>query len=729
MPKTSPDHPLLKGLNDAQRKAVLHSGGPLLVFAGAGSGKTRVLTHRIAYLMAEHGVPAHRIFAATFTNKAANEMRERTEALIGRSCRGMWIGTFHACCARMLRESGSAIGLNTQFVVFDDADQMAAVRACMRALQISEERFAPRAVLSAISRAKEKLITAEQYAENHHGYFEDVVSRVYRAYQDQLLADSALDFDDLLMQAVAMLQRDAGVRQYYQQRFDHVLVDEYQDINYAQFVLVELLAAAHRNICVVGDDDQSIYAFRGAQVDLILRFERDYPDATVVKLEQNYRSTQPILDAAHRVVSHNRTRQPKRLWTQVKGGHPIESQEVPNEQEEAVFVANRILAHVTSGGTFSDCAVLYRTNAQSRAFEEVFTNFRVPFRLVGARPFYERKEVKDIVSYLRLAHNPMDTVSLKRVINVPSRGIGATSVAHLEQAATASGRSLWEVIHDRAVLQTLTPRAAIAVVGFADLIAELGNLATVSSITDLVQAVIERTGYIGYLDGKTAADQRDRVENVKELLTVTSRFDAMDDDDRSLARFLEQVALVSDLDENSAQRSAVSLMTLHASKGLEFDTVFLVGMERGVFPHARALDDEREMEEERRLCYVGITRARRRLIVTYAYRRTLYGMCTNNAPSQFLSEMGVLPQTQTLRSLLQERAHTQATWPTPAPVPPKKTPPADGLRPGDKVTHASFGTGVVVSVRTTGDDPEVAVAFPQRGTVRILQSYLRRTTR
>ncbi|NLH99068.1 MAG: UvrD-helicase domain-containing protein, partial [Chthonomonadales bacterium] len=359
MSEPATDHVLLRGLNDAQRRAVLHPGGPLLVFAGAGSGKTRVLTHRIAYLMAERGVPAHRIFAATFTNKAANEMRERTEKLIGRSCRGMWIGTFHACCARMLRESGSSVGLNPRFVVFDDADQMAAIRACLRALQISEERFAPRAVLSAISRAKERLITAEQYAENHHGYFEDVVSRVYAAYQEQLASDGALDFDYLLMRAVAMMKDNPEVRQFYQRRFDHILVDEYQDINYAQFALVELLAAGTRNVCVVGDDDQSIYAFRGARVDLILRFERDYPDATVVKLEQNYRSTQAILDAAHRVVSHNRTRHPKRLWTQTKGGQPIEAREVPNEQEEAVFVANRILTHVSSGGSFSDCAVLY----------------------------------------------------------------------------------------------------------------------------------------------------------------------------------------------------------------------------------------------------------------------------------------------------------------------------------------------------------------------------------
>jgi DNA helicase-2/ATP-dependent DNA helicase PcrA len=719
-------HPLLDGLNEAQREAVLHPEGPLLIFAGAGSGKTRVLTHRIAFLMAERGVPAHRVFAATFTNKAANEMRERTERLIGRSCRGMWIGTFHSCCARMLRESGEASGVPPQFVVFDDADQMSVVRECMRNLNIDEERFAPRAILAAISRAKERLVSPQQYAAAHSGYFEDVCARVYTAYQDQLRSSGALDFDDLLMCAVLMLQNNPDVLAAYQTRFDHILVDEYQDINYAQFVLVELLAAGHRNVCVVGDDDQSIYAFRGAQVDLILRFERDYPDARVIKLERNYRSTQQILDAAHRVVSHNRTRKPKRLWTDVKQGLPIEVQETANEQEEAVFIAHRLQTLVRAGCSYGDAAVLYRTNAQSRAIEEVFANFRIPYRLVGARPFYERKEVKDIVAYLRLAHNPGDSVSLKRVINVPTRGIGATSVAHLEEQSRAAKRSLWETINDPAALQGLAPRSASAVRNFAALVSDLAAMAATSSVSELTKAVIALTDYQHYVDGKSAADQRDRMENVNELLTVTERFDAMDEEDRSLARFLEQVALVSDLDDDSAGRSAVSLMTLHASKGLEFETVFLTGMEQGVFPHSRSAGDEREMEEERRLCYVGITRAKRRLIATYAYRRSLFGMTTNNPPSQFLREMGVLKERQAPMRPVPAPPLPQTEWArraTDAPARLERV--ADGLKPGDKVSHATFGTGIVLSIKNDSDDPEVAVAFPQRGTVRLLRSYLK----
>ncbi|MBM3496142.1 MAG: ATP-dependent DNA helicase PcrA, partial [Armatimonadetes bacterium] len=453
-------HPLLNGLNDAQREAVIHPSGPLLVFAGAGSGKTRVLTHRIAYLMAVHGIPPHRLFAATFTNKAATEMRERTEALIGRSCRGMWIGTFHSCCARMLRESGQAVGIAPGFVVFDDGDQLAAIRECLRGLNVDEERFPPRAVLSAISRAKERLLTPDGYAESHSGFFEDICAKAYRAYQDMLDSANALDFDDLLMRAVGMLRQSAEVRAAYEERFDHVLVDEYQDINYAQFALVEALASGKRNVCVVGDDDQSIYAFRGANVDLILRFERDYPDARVIKLEQNYRSTPEILDAAHRVVSHNRTRKPKRLWTAGQAGTPVETQETANEQEEAVFIAHRVQSLVRNGASFGDVAVLYRTNAQSRAIEEVFANFRVPYRLVGARPFYQRKEVKDIVAYLRLAHNQRDSVSLKRVINVPPRAIGATTMAYLDRCATETGRVLWDVVRDPNPAPGLSARAA-----------------------------------------------------------------------------------------------------------------------------------------------------------------------------------------------------------------------------------------------------------------------------
>lgn len=726
MQGNTPTHSLLRGLNDAQREAVLHGDGPLLVFAGAGSGKTRVLTHRIAYLISERGIPPHRLYAATFTNKAANEMRERTERLIGRSCRGMWIGTFHSSCARMLREAGDAAGVPTNFVVFDDGDQISVVRQCMRNLNIDEERFAPRAVLGAISRAKERLVGPRQYAESHSGYFEDVCSRVYAAYDEQLRAAGGLDFDDLLMCAVLMLKNRPDVLEAYRTRFLHVLVDEYQDINRAQFELVELLASGTRNVCVVGDDDQSIYAFRGAQVDLILRFERDYPDARVIKLEQNYRSTPQILEAAHRVVSHNATRKPKKLWTTAKPGLPLEVHETANEQEEAVLIAHRLQSIVRAGGDLADTAVLYRTNAQSRAIEEVFGNFRIPYRLVGARPFYERKEVKDVVAYLRLAYNPRDTVSLKRVINVPTRGIGATTVALLEQRAVEMGAPLWDTLNDAGALAGLASRSALAVRAFAGMIADIAELATRSTVSELTRTIIERTGYDRYVDAKSLADQRDRLENVRELLTVTERFDEMDDDDRSLGRFLEQVALVSDLDDPDSGRPAVSLMTLHASKGLEFDTVFLSGLEQGIFPHARSLDDSREMEEERRLCYVGITRAKSRLILTYAYRRTLFGMTSNNAPSQFLYEMGALSSRPPGRrsAAVPSGPSLWSSQPQPRPVSQPAASP-DGLKPGDKVKHHTFGVGIVLSVKGAGQDAEVAAAFPGRGTVRVLRSYLK----
>ncbi len=725
------DHPLLTGLNDAQREAVLHPSGPLLVFAGAGSGKTRVLTHRIAYLISERGVPAHRLFAATFTNKAATEMRERTERLIGRSCRGMWIGTFHSCCARMLRECGDDASVPPNFVVFDDGDQMSVVRQCMQKLNVDEERFAPRAVLAAISRAKEKLIGPNAYAEAHSGYFEDVCSRVYSAYDEHLRSAGGLDFDDLLMCTVVMLRNRPDILDTYRTRFEHVLVDEYQDINLAQFELVRLLASGTRNVCVVGDDDQSIYAFRGAQVDLILRFERDYPDARVIKLEQNYRSTPQILEAAHRVVSRNVTRKPKKLWTSAKSGMPIEVYEAANEQEEAVLIARRLETIVRAGGDLSDVAVLYRTNAQSRAIEEVFTNYRIPYRLVGARPFYERKEVKDIVAYLRLAYNPRDAVSLRRVINVPARGIGATTLAALDQRSAETGTNLWDVINEPRSMAGIAARSAIAVRAFARFVSEIADLAQRLTVSQLTRTIIERTGYNRYVESRSATDQRDRQENVTELLTVTERFDELDDDDRSLARFLEQVALVSDLDDPDSGRPVVSLMTLHASKGLEFDTVFLTGMEQGIFPHSRSLDNEREMEEERRLCYVGITRAKSRLVLTYAYRRTLFGLSSNNAPSRFLYEMGALTSSPTRRGTERTDTIKPLLWPPAGPTgePQRSSSPPPqhdaGLKPGDKVRHDTFGVGIVLSVKGVSDDAEVAAAFPNRGTVRVLRSYLK----
>jgi len=715
----------LTGLNPAQREAVTHPGGPLLVFAGAGSGKTRVLTYRIAYLISRLGVAARSILAVTFTNKAATEMKERTEKLIGSSCRAMWIGTFHACCARILRESGAAAGVPDGFVIFDDADQTALVRECLKAENVDTERYPPRAVLSQISRAKERLLTARDYAENAREYFERLCSRIYERYEDGLKTSGALDFDDLLMRTVRFLREDDQARRRYQQRFEHILVDEYQDINYAQFALVHELAGGHRNVCVVGDDDQSIYAFRGADVDLMLRFERDYPDARIVKLEQNYRSTQAILQAAHAVVAKNRTRKAKSLWTSNGTGSPVEVHEIANEQEEAVFAVQRIQEGVLHGNRrYGDYAILYRTNAQSRAFEEVFTNFGVPHRLVGARPFYQRKEVKDIIAYLRVARNPHDGASLKRIINVPARGIGATTQGYLDRAATNSRRSLWDVLCDSAALADLSPRSRSALGVFVDLIGLLHSLADHATVSKLTTEVISHSGYLEALKAQSAMENRDRIENVNELLTVTGRFDAGDEEDRSLARFLEQVALVSDLDEHDLAHNAVTLMTLHSSKGLEFHTVFLVGMEQGLFPHVRSMESDRDMEEERRLCYVGVTRAQQQLILTHAYRRTLFGMTTNNPPSRFIEEMGVGRSSSRPAPAATRLPRPQTRWNAPSPVQPMRPPAAAAppMRPGQKVRHPTFGNGVVVSVRPSGDDHEVAVAFPARGVKRLLLS-------
>lgn len=649
-------------------------------------------------------------------------MRERTERLLGRSCRGLWIGTFHSCCARMLRESGEEAGIAPDFVILDDGDQITLVRDCLKALNIDAERYPPRGILTQISRAKERLIPASVFTARANTHYERLCATVYERYEQQLQENNALDFDDLLMKTVRMFEEHPAILQRYQERFHHILVDEYQDINYAQYVLVNQLAAAHGNVCVVGDDDQSIYAFRGAEVDLMLRFERDYPNARVIKLEQNYRSTQNILDVAHRVVSNNRTRAPKKLWTQNAVGKPVELHELPNEQEEALFVLQRIQSDVLQGRRrYGDIAILYRTNAQSRAFEEAFMNAGVPHRLVGARPFYQRKEVKDILAYLRVARNPLDSVSLRRIINVPARGIGATTQSYLEQVAELTGRSLWQVITDEQTMRSLPTRAQQAVSEFVKLVSVLKEVATTATVADLVVEVLRHTRYVEALQSVGSNESRERVENVHELLSVARRFDESEEEDRSLGRFLEQVALVSDLDTQDLSQNAVTLMTVHSSKGLEFDMVFLVGMEEGLFPHSRSLESEKDIEEERRLCYVGVTRARSELVVTHAVNRSLFGMSCRNKPSRFIEEMGLMPASSPAPTLPPSRS-SQTTWDRPSPlaIPQKDGPPP--FRVGQRVTHESFGQGLVVSVKPLGTDYEVAVAFPNAGVRRLLHS-------
>ncbi|MCC6728209.1 MAG: DNA helicase PcrA [Chthonomonadales bacterium] len=727
-----PAEGLLAGLNEAQRAAVTHTEGPLLIFAGAGSGKTRVLTHRVAHLIAARGVHPRGILAVTFTNKAAQEMRERVAALVGPESKAIWVGTFHATCSRLLRESGDRLGLARDFAVYDDGDQLALVRDALLQLRLDDKRFAPRAMLNMISRAKEKMVPPEEWRDHYRGFVEDMCGQVYEIYQARLKQSNALDFDDLLMEAVRLLQEHPDVLARYQDRFRYLMVDEYQDVNYVQYMLLKLLAAEHRNLCVVGDDDQSIYAFRGADVALMLQFERDYADARVVKLEQNYRSTQTILTAAHGVVSRNQGRKDKKLWTQNEAGSPVRLVEAANEQEEAVFVVERIRDALRAGRRqLGEFAVLYRTNAQSRAFEDVFVNFAVPYRIVGGVRFYERREVKDVLAYLRVLQNPLDGVSLKRILNVPARGIGAGTLQVLEEQAAGMNVPLWDALCEAHRLEALAPRARRAVTAFAALILGLRELPGSASVTQLAQAVIERTGYLSALEQDRTPESQSRAENVRELLTVTTAFDATAEE-RSLAVFLEQVSLVSDLDTVDMASDAVTLMTLHSAKGLEFPTVFLVGMEDGVFPHIRSMNSQRELEEERRLCYVGITRAREELVLTHAYRRTLFGAVSNNAPSRFLREIppevfgpgrAEPPQPPSPRG---NPRRDWTSWDRQSSL--AARPPADAgapLRAGQKVRHPRFGTGVVLSVRPESGDFQVSVAFPDVGVKKLMHSIAR----
>lgn len=746
MPETPTETNLLAGLNDRQAEAVRHTDGPLLILAGAGSGKTRVLTHRVAHLIGHHGVAPGAILAVTFTNKAATEMRERIVSLVGPRSRAIWVGTFHATCARILRESGVAIGIAKDFTVYDDGDQLSVVRAALKDLNIDDSRFAPRAVLAGISRAKEKMQGPQDLARSASGMQDRVVASVYQYYEKVLTSNGALDFDDLLTCAVRLLEESQDALARYRDRFRYILVDEYQDVNYAQYRLVHALAGAQGNLCVVGDDDQSIYAFRGADVDLMLRFAQDYPAAKIIHLEQNYRSTPTILDAAHAVVSRNRSRMAKRLWSSRDPGAPIGYYEAPNEQEEAYFIVQRIREAVRQGRReYGDYAVLYRTNAQSRAIEEVFINFSVPYTIVGSVRFYERKEVKDILAYLRCLQNPNDSVSLKRVINTPPRAIGTTSIGLLEEHARRGDGSLWDALQSVSDIGGLATRARRAMESFRDMIDRLRLLALEANLTDLVRAILAESGYMDFLASDSSQAGASRMENLQELLTVTVRFDASAED-RSLVAFLEQVALVSDLDDVETAQDTVTLMTLHSAKGLEFPVVFMTGMEEQVLPHVRSLDTDRGIEEERRLCYVGMTRARDELWLSLAYRRTLFGQVNNSVPSRFLRDVP-----RQLFHAPPSQARDRAR-PSVDPFPDDRedrrpwargpeltgsreiqTRPAAPLaqpnradapfKPGDKVRHGTFGTGIVVAIQAVGADYQVSVAFPEVGIKKLMQSF------
>ncbi len=731
---------ILRDLNPAQREAVTHTRGPLLILAGPESGKTRVIAHRIAYLVAHEDVHPYRIVAVTFTNKAAREMRDRVAALLGEQARDVLLGTFHAVCARFLRVDGAAAGIERGFAIYDDGDQQSLMRRVLEELGVDPRKFAPRAVLSAISKAKSELASPAAYGASVRDYFGEVVTRAYGRYQELLEANNALDFDDLIMRTVTLFREDDAVLQKYQQRFLHVLIDEFQDTNVAQYVLARQLAGGHGNICVVGDPDQSIYSWRSADIRNILNFERDYPDAKTVYLEQNYRSSQNILDSAHAIIAANRQRKEKNLWTEQGAGEQIVIYEAYDDIEEADFVAAEAQELLKDGRHRpGDIAVMYRTNAQSRSLEEAFVREQVRYRLVGGTRFYERREVKDVLAYLRLVHNPYDRVAFERVVNVPARGIGGKTLEELERWAGsldlppyAALQLLAEEREPKA--HRLSPRAANALLGFLELLNGLISYARAASVAGLMSAVIDRAGYRRYLFDEFEEDGEERWENVEQLLTLASEYDGLAPE-ASLPQFLEDVALVSDADTYDERADAVTLITLHAAKGLEFPVVFIVGLEEGVLPHMRSFDEPSQLEEERRLCYVGITRAKERLYLVRAFRRHLMGSSQHNPPSRFLRD---LPRqlVAARKTVGQEAAELRYRGPSLARLRHDGTAtralraerpavPSDAVfAAGDHVRHERFGEGVVVSCTVTSSDQEVTVAFKGgAGVKKLLLSY------
>lgn len=757
---------LTEQLNPPQAEAVEHCTGPLLILAGAGSGKTRVLTYRIGYLIREVGVAPYNILAITFTNKAAGEMKERVDALIGHRAESMWICTFHSACVRILRKeigrlgnsgglgnndglgNNGGLGYNGSFAIYDSADQQTLVKQCLKELNIDDKRFTPRAIAAGISQAKNKLMDPRAYEDQAYDYYQQTVSRVYRLYQARLLSNNALDFDDLIMKTVTLFEQHPDVLESYQNRFKYILIDEYQDTNHAQYRLVKLLAAGHRNLCVVGDDDQSVYRFRGADIQNILDFERDYPEAKVVRLEQNYRSTKTILEAANEVISHNYGRKQKRLWTENPGGSLISLFTAQDEHQEAYYVAQKIVeGHDVHGRKYQDFAVLYRTNAQSRVIEEVLMRNNVAYTIVGGLKFYERKEIKDVLAYLRVISNPLDSISLQRVINVPRRGIGDASLAKVAEYARENGLSLFAAMEGSQAIPGLTARVTKPMAEFVGLINELQARKDELAVTALTSEILARSGYLKELENEKSVEAETRIENLKEFLTATAEYDRSTGEG-SLEEFLAGVSLVADIDNLDHSSDAVVLMTLHSAKGLEFPVVFIIGMEEGIFPHSRSLLEEAELEEERRLCYVGITRAREELHLLNAWQRNIYGNYMHNPPSRFVREIplnllhqagvGQEPTGATGRltgsragngggtgqtAATRRVSNAGAAGQTAATRQVTNAGAVGSYRLGDKVEHGKWGQGVVVSVKGEGEDAEISVAFPEMGIKTLVAKY------
>ena len=709
----------LDSLNEEQRTAAAHTEGAVLIFAGAGSGKTRVLTHRIAHLLDTRKAASHEILAVTFTNKAAGELKSRLNALVGPQALGLWVGTFHSIGVRILRKSGSAVGVAPNFVIYDETDQRQLIREILRNLNLDEKHFAPGSLLNQISRAKERCLTPAAFASSADGQLATTVSSVYAEYERRLTQASALDFDDLIMQTLAHLERDDPVAKNWRERFRYILVDEYQDVNEAQYRMVRALSRGSGNICVVGDDDQSIYGFRGADHRIILRFERDFPNAVTFRLERNYRSTGPILQAANTLVSHNTQRHAKKLWTSREGGTPVRVYEATTERDEARFVVDTIRTGTSDEGrSLRDYVVLYRTNAQSRAFEEALLVEGLPYRVVGGVGFYARAEVKDALAYLRYIVNRNDGVSLRRIINAPRRGIGQSTLTAISDEGALRGMSFAQAMNDRQLVAQVAPKRAKDIAAFLSVIERFAEVARVEGPAKLLVTVLEDTGYVRELRAEDTVESQSRIENLQELIGVAREYEEREGPD--LNGFLSNVSLVSDLDAMRDGESAITLMTLHMAKGLEYPVVFLAGLEEGIFPHNRSLVDPADVEEERRLAYVGMTRAIDDLYLTHAKRRNTYGSAYLHPPSRFLMEISGL---EYLNAPSIPTVGFSGGWDDVRLPPPVLSDDVIDLSVGDRVLHGKFGLGTVLEVRGAGGDAFVTVNFETAGRKSIMLNY------
>ncbi len=729
---------LLEGLNPQQRAAVIHQGAPLLVVAGAGSGKTRVLTRRIAYLLAERGVAPYEVLAITFTNKAAAEMKGRVAELVGERAKSMWVSTFHSACVRILRQEASRLGFSNSFTIYDSSDSLRLLTVIIREMNLDAKQYSARAIHGIISAAKNELIGPADYANKTTNYFEEIVAEIFATYQKRLSAASAMDFDDLIGKTVDVLQRFPEARARYRSRFKHILVDEYQDTNHAQYILIrELVGVPGENfplaeLCVVGDADQSIYAFRGANIRNILAFEEDYPNARTVLLEQNYRSTQNILTAANAVIANNEGRKEKNLWSQEGQGESVTGYVAESDHDEAEFVISEIRRLRDIGASNpGDTAIFYRTNAQSRIFEETFLRSAIPYKVVGGVRFYERKEVKDFLGYLRVLVNPEDEISLRRIINTPKRGIGDRALDVIDSHAKTKGISFWRALSDAKNAAGIPSRSLIAINDFIHLLDTLRTLVEANTKPSVIaQAVLEQSGLLAELANSSDPQDEGRVENLQELVSVASEYEESELDvgeTISLSGFLEDVSLVADSDQipdGEDHGGVVTMMTLHTAKGLEFPTVFLTGMEEGIFPHSRTLGDRAEIEEERRLAYVGLTRARKRLYLSRSEYRSSWGAPTYNPPSRFLAEIpeGVISWNSVSTSSKARTGAPRSFGPPPRATG-KKVESTIVLEVGDRVSHDTFGLGKVIAVAGEGDRAEATIDFGSSGEKRLLLRY------